>query len=97
MVPESGTSKAPKGDNEEAKILETEEKSSGPLYLELEKENLQIVQESSSHSYHSRSIIYPDEPISEPHDQQPTGQDRNISHPGPGDEKVPDMKDPFQL
>ena len=47
MVPESGTSKAPKGDNEEAKILETEEKSSGPLYLELEKENLQIVQESS--------------------------------------------------
>jgi hypothetical protein len=51
---------------------------------------LDIVKESS---YHGRSIIYPDEgasqlsPASQPHDQQPTGQDRNISHPGPGDDK----------
>ena len=94
MVPESGTSKAPKGDNEEAKILEMEKKSSGYRSVEADGENLQVVHQSS---YHSRSIIYPDEPISEPHDQQPTGQDRNISHPGPGDEKVPDMKDAFQL
>ena len=38
-------------------------------------------------SYHSRSVIYPDERVPEPYDQEPTGQDHKISHPGPGDDK----------
>jgi len=41
-------------------------------------QKLKPVRESS---YHSRSVIYPDEPGSEP------GQDHKISHPGPGDDK----------